>query len=477
MKKKIAALGLVLVFWMQVCGAAADFAPLYMRYLQNMQSGPAIEATLTASLLEMSPFTKERLDPFNRLLKRMKLVLTLSGDEADGRTDAQLWIGAQAPIAWRVDTQNGQETLYTNLLPERALVFSDSGSMAALFGADDAMEGLGDLLDGEGLFTLPDALTRLRAVISGAQLSGKSAKGGKKLLGLVSSASSITCTLPLSDAQALYQSLQAAAQSSFLQSAFDRVKLSGETVKLTRCFLKDGTEAGLILAFACELDGVPRKGELTWAYADTQEGQAGALEWISTAMDGKDKRVFTANFETSDADNVSRLNAKASVSYTATTQKCSETVEAAFSTVPGEGNERFLGQLQRMVKTGEATETVVLSPHVVTVDYGNDMAMSGSLRIKTLKNSAVMLDAQVDFTLAAPDEEAKMLSFAAQDAQNVSGPDLEALCTRMAQEAVKRIVPAVLALPKEDLTLITQFISDAGLDTVLARLTKTIPMP
>ena len=471
MKKKLPTVILLVCLVLYRLPVQAEFAPLCVTAAEMQSSGALCSMTLSAALLSMDPFPRERVALFNRILEHIRLELLLSGDEQNGRTDVSLHIGRNTPIQWSEVRSGASVTLYSNLFPKNAVKFG--GKAPALWGGDgsETADAMLALLDGGPFFfLLPETLNAARAALLAPEAEGKTVKENKKLLKTVSYAARTSYTLPADEVQNTLDrwlaSLPDASRGAFPQALVFR----GGTVKQVEYCDRNGTPVGGSWTFQADSGEGPRQISLTWAFTQTDGGTADLFEITTALPGGKDKRVITANIETGNIPGVRSITLDCRQSYTVSGKKCSESLYAELTTVTADRNERLFGEIRRTTQTGGDTEGFTLNPNIVALDYGDRLRLNGSLRVRILENENLKLDAQIDFNWGEAEREPDALphdvTLLAADAMTEIA--YAALMEEAVHTAVGHITRAVLTLPKESLTLISQFLSEGELDAIIS---------
>ncbi len=471
MKKWIAVLSMLccMVFLMPL--AKADFAPLYEAYMAQIDEGAGISLTMTPTLKAFLPFLADRIEPMNRILKKTAIQLYLD----DKQTDFALMIGEKTIAALSL-TDNGKEmALAGDALGDTVLVGSNGKNpLAVLFGMEE-YDALGQaMLNEKDAFELASSLRRAAAALARPETEGKKAKETKNFKDIGKATQKVVYTLPLDEANQLQMAAMSDVAAPFLYEWVQGLVLTGENAKMSLYKDKQDQDIAQIWTFNALLSGSERKCTLTWAYVETDSDRKDSIQFLHTDLSGKDKKTVTANIETSITDNENRLSIQMENAFTQDKEKAQTGYQVELTCATRDNTERLYGTITYTEILGEDTDSFQLNPDIVTIAYDSEMALSGKLGAAVLHNGTTIFDGDVAFELK-PGEPLHIQKGTAR--VDMATADLSALQKAVNQRVVKNTVISVLSLPNQDLTLLTQLITEEDLTQIIQGMTTPISTP
>lgn len=472
MKKWTAVLVAFCLIFSALPFARADFAPLYEEYMAKMAEGGPVRITLRPTIKTFLPFTAERVEPMNRILKNTKIELYMEESGGVSTTDFLLSLGAGQVAALRLTEDGTEKTLGGNVLQDTLLVSGNGESpMAALFDTLEYENTLSKLVGEIDWLLLPDTLAALANALLQTNAEGKNAKDTKSFQDIGKAAKRTAYTLSAEEADALLTAALETIDTPYLSDLARTVTITGDTVKLTRYFTKSDDELAQVWVFQGVIAGEERKCTLTWSYAVKEDTRKDSIQFAHTNAEGKDKKTFAANMNLGKTANENRLEIVTEYAYTFEKQKVQRGFTVNLVSNRKDNVERFFGQIAYSEAMGDLSAALKISPDLVTIAYeNNDSALSGGIGLSLIENGIVTVDGQVAIEIM-PGEPFEI--DVGTHRQDIAAESFGATQEAVSKALTKNLLTCALSLNIQDLTLLTQFIpADA-----LPSLVQAIPTP
>ena|GEM_PF-4570978 len=472
MKKWAAGWAALCLVFSVLLPARAEFAPLYEEYMAKMADGGAVCMTLNPTLKTFLPFTAERVEPMNRILKNTKIALYMEESGGVSTTDFLLTLGDGQVAALRLTADGTEMTLGGDVLSDTLLVSKNGESpLAALFDTLEYENTLGKLMGDIDWLTLPDTLGNLAAALIQTEAEGKNAKDTKYFQDIGKAAKRTAYVLSLEEANALLAAALSGTGAPYLAQFVNTVAIAGDTVKLTRYLNKNDEELAQVWVFEGTIAGEARKCTLTWSYAAKDDGRKDSIQFVHTNAEGKDKKTFAANINLVKGVNENHLDILTEYGYTFEKQKVLRGYKVNLTANTRDNVERFFGQIAYFEALDDLSAELVISPDLVTIAYeNNDSALSGGIGLTLKENGRVSVDGLVAIEIT-PGEPFDIE--VGTKRQEITAEAFAATRAAVSKTVAKNLLICALKLSIQDLTILTQYIPAEA----LPQLVQAIPTP
>lgn len=470
MIKRIFIFLLIIVILLPVTLTCADsFSPLWERFQETIVHGKSIKLTLTGTIHEWQPFLQEKLNMLNQMIKHMKVEMLYQTNDLSERTDFALFIGDQcvAEVSSLVQ-DNGKHTVYTplgggvNLSTDTA-----DDPLLLLLGESQATSSLESLLVQENAFTLSSSLSNAQKAMETLTSEGKTAKKNKKFGEIGNSATTITYTLSKEEGETVWKRGVREIETPFLKAALEPMAFVGDRVKVVHYIDKSDIQMGYEWKFNAMLDNEERQCTLMWTFSEKDLGRLDIIEWMTTNMEGKDKKIFTARVHSAMEGQVKQLSIELNDTKTVEKIKESEAYSITLQTLTTAENEQLHGEITHTRKVGEEAQTLSISPTFALVEEDEGIWLNGNIQISQLTNDIGQI--KTELSLVCEEAEMPLMPVAKQEknVSQLSDSQRELLFDSVVGGFMNNAVSAVFKLPKEDLALLAQYILPEDLHAII----------
>ncbi len=439
--------------------------PMLEEWLDRIEGGQAADITISATLHDLVPYGEETVAAMNRLLSECRLQIGYQQGEQGETARTQLIIGEIPAIDYV--TRSGSEMLaQTSLLPGLTLKSESGPPLEILLG--EGMEipfWAADILDPNDLADrIPDALSGLAAF-------GQEKPGSYRLSSIGTAKKAVIYTVPENSVQLLRDGFSLLADALRFTEASALLKTlttAGDAV-ITLYQSADGANMGLGVNAVMGFENIaPRKVTFLWVFKSDEKNCLHSLSLKAPAQKGSDSLTVAGEMTLESLKAKNRLSFNMDIKNKLNGQSGRTLWKGQLDCLMAEDNQRLEGEVKRTYTDPEDTDHILsIKPSLLTVKAGGEVSLKGSARMVWARGKATLTD--VTFSLMA-DKAAGALWEETSDILSLDGlgeNELAATGEGAQAAAAEAVWRAVIALPKECLTLVSRNISQEDWERIV----------
>jgi hypothetical protein len=393
----------------------------------------------------------------NRLLSECKVQLCYQQNGQGETTQTQLFIG-KAPAAG-FTTRSGDKMLaQTSFLPGITLLSGSCSPLDLLLGEDTEIPfWAADVLDPNELADkIPDALNGLSAF-------AREKTGSYHLSSMGTAKKAIIYTVPEDSVQLLRDSMTEltgglgwAEASSLLKT----MAMSG-SAEITLYQTSGGKNMGLGVKAVMGFENIaPRKMTFLWVFKSDEKSFQHSFSLKAQAEKGSDNLTVTGNMILECKKSKNRLSLSMDMKNRQGSKSDRTQWTGTLDCLLAEDNQRLEGEITRIYTDPEnADHTFIIKPSLLTTKADSEVSVKGSARFIWEDDKNTSSDVTISLLAGRSTDIAWEETKDTVSLDGMSEAGIAAMKEKAQTAAAETIWRAVLALPEECLTLITQNIS------------------
>jgi len=452
---------LLLVFFLFISSAMAEanpaLAPMFEDWIAGIRSGEAADITMSATLHAILPFGEKTVAAMNRLLSECSIQVGYQQSEQGETTKTQIFIGDALAVDF-VEQDGNDMLAQTSLLPGMTIKSASGSPLDFLLGKGTEIPfWAADILDPNALADkIPDAL-------AGLSDFAKEKAGSYHLSSMGTAKNAIVYTVPEESAQFIRDGLsQLADELNWPEaSALLKTLILTDDAVITLYQSAEGKNMGLGVKANMGFENIiSRKVTFLWVFVSDEKKSRHTLSLKAPAQKGADNLAVTGKMTLECLKTKNRLSFGLDIKNRLNNQSDRTQWDGQLDCLPAVDNQRLEGEIKRTYTDQEETDSILtIKPSLLALKMGDEVSIKGSARIAWARNKSVLTDAT--FSLQTGNA-ANIQWEETADTVTLDGlgeTELAAMADKAQMAAAEAIWQAVMSLPEECLTLISQNIS------------------
>ncbi len=436
--------------------AGDSFSPLLEEFYLGFQTGKSIRLTLSAALNAWVPYGEATIQAMNQILSDCNVEMAYQSAADGEKIQSQLNVGDKT--AFSITQKNAPQYFLaqTSLFPQKTLVSAKSSPLWPLFQEEIpiSFENYQPNLDLLAEL-IPVALQSLESFAQDKKISYKIASVG-------TAKKAIVYTVPVESGELLRDTLLLLTTElpwPEIPSLLLTMALKSTAV-VTLYQSADGVNMGLSIKGDMSFENAAeREVNLLWGFSNSDAKRIHTLSVKSPAVEGSDAYTLNGKLTKTITKGKNTLEAELDI-----TEKRSKVTTNTLWTGKAvcsfeKESQHITGDIRKTVKQGETSSELSITPDISLVSSGDSVSCQGSMGILWTKNKDVQGDIVLSISAGdggeiSWDDPSEMI-----DVDIMGEAQLAELQSEARNNAARSTIEALLALPKEQLTLFSEGIS------------------